>query len=101
MEAPKFNQEPTHLLSAGARIKVQTKSGRSFALATLRNDIEVAEQPEGIEPHEPAMRLFLSMAAFSAGGFSYHPETVGHYDPGTLLYAYTKKGAGLSRLPKK
>jgi|GEM_PF-3768448 len=101
MEAPVFNQEPTHHLSAGSRIKVETKSGRGFALATLETDIDVAQQPEGIKVHEPAMRLFLSMTAFTVHGFNYHPETIGHYDPGTLLYAYTKKGAGLSHLSKK
>lgn len=95
-------------VAPGSRIKVDTKSHPGqFALATVKTTIEaIKASPDLLPPdypkqHERAMELFLAMNSFTLSGFSYHPDTVGHYDPNTFFFAYNKKGAGVTKKRKE
>ena len=95
MELAHYNKTPSHTIHPGARIKVETKTGRGFAWATSRSEFPAAIQLKEIEQKKiKGMRLFLAMAGFTVC-YPEHDYREVFYDIYTRIYAFSKPEDGL------
>lgn len=82
--------DATHTVSPGARIKVESRTGRGFTWATvIENAFSAQIIPKEEEPrHERGMRLFQAFGPFAA----YYPQHDRRvvYEAGTRIYAFSR-----------
>ncbi len=85
-----ITRNPTHVIHHGAHIKVETKSGKGFAWATVLSDFEAALQPDSFQSNEKkdrGMLLFLATSGFTVS-YPKHDYSEIDYDPFTRIRAF-------------